>query len=132
MQGIAAILTGFFVAAAAIGCSGRARRPVVTPAPTGPGVATSTQNSGGIPPQTSTDESQSTTTTDSSAGGQADGAIDAPPAPDADAGEDTAATGGGDAPLRIATTLEDGTQVYLEWDGKSMQGNDKFDVVHSQ
>lgn len=133
MQGIATILTAFLVAAAALGCSGRARRPVVMPASTGAGVATSTQGSGGVAPQTSTDASQSTTTTDPSAGSRVDDAVDAPPAPDAGAGEETSVTsGGGDAPLKIGTTLEDGSQVYLEWDGRSMQGNDTFDVVHSQ
>jgi hypothetical protein len=132
MQAIATILTGFLVVAAALGCSGRARRPVVAPAPTGASVATSTQNSGGVPPQTSTDESQSTTFTDESTGAQAAGGGDTPPAPAPDPDDDPTASGGVDAPLKIATTLEDGKQVYLEWDGKSMQGNDPFDVVHSQ
>jgi hypothetical protein len=132
MQAIATITIGLLVAATALGCSGRARRPVVAPAPTSASVATSTQNNGGLPPPTSTDESQSTTFTDEATGAQAAGGGDAPPAPAADANDDPTASGGVDAPLKIATTLEDGKQVFLEWDGKSMQGNAAFDVVHSQ
>ncbi len=33
------------------------------------------------------------------------------------------------ATMSIATTLEDGTQASLQWDGKSFKGNDKWDVV---
>ena len=118
-----------------LACQARERRPVaIVPPPGAPAVPPGSPTLPGQPVLPQQPSNSPNANQPLGQGPQGPGAVPSAAGPVGPGGVPPSGPGSPNAAtnVTISTTLEDGSTVTLEWDGKTFKGNDKWDVIPQQ